>query len=150
MNGTQESPNTALANRQQPTQCSVAVPTSRSNLSAAAGEAELLACLTLVAPSGMTAEDRKAWVSVARATLSGIPADLLQRGCRKARETCRFASEIVPVIVETTRAEWDWRKHAAAEQARDQLARIPPPVREPIPREETQRILREIAAEKRA
>jgi hypothetical protein len=42
-----------------------------------------MACLTLVAPSGMTAEDRQAWVAVAKATLTGIPADLLARGCKK-------------------------------------------------------------------
>jgi hypothetical protein len=38
--------------------------------SSVAGTAELAACLTLVAPSGMSAEDRNAWLQVARATLS--------------------------------------------------------------------------------
>lgn len=69
-----------------------------------------MACLTLVAPSGMSAEDRDAWVKVARATLSGMPADLLATGCKKAREKCRFASEIVPTIMETVEVLWKARK----------------------------------------
>ena len=75
-----------------------------------AGTAELLACLTLVAPTGMSAEDRTAWVAVARETLSGIPADLLQRGCWKARRTCKFPSEIVPTILSCTEKEWRARR----------------------------------------
>jgi hypothetical protein len=91
---------------------------------AKAGTGELTACLTLVAPSGMSAEDRNAWLQVARETLRGIPGDLLQRGCKKARETCRFASEIVPTILEETKDDWERRKrisehHAALEANRD-------------------------------
>jgi hypothetical protein len=77
---------------------------------AASGTAELMACLTLVAPTGMSAEDRDAWVKVARATLSGMPRDLLAVGCKEARKRCRFASEIVPAITETVEAEWERRK----------------------------------------
>ena len=113
---------------------------------AKAGTAELLACLTLVAPSGMTAEDRTAWVAVAKETLSGIPGDLLVKGCRKARETCRFASEIVPTIMEYVGEDWKWRKRNVIEQA----PRLPRPVPEAIPREETQRILKQIRDEFRA
>jgi hypothetical protein len=83
-------------------------------VTAAVGETELLACLVLVAPSGMTADDRHAWIRVARETLKGIPEDLLQRGCKKARETCRFASEIVPAIVDEVQATWDRRKRDLA------------------------------------
>ena len=82
--------------------------------SAQSGTAELMACLTLVAPSGMTAEDRNAWVQVARATLSGMPADLLAMGCKEARRKCRFASEIVPTIVEATQSLWSHRKKQLA------------------------------------
>lgn len=109
------------ANPQPPTQWQLRTPTPHFDermkpATQKAGTAELLACLTLVAPSGMTAEDRNAWVQVARETLRGIPADLLQRGCRKARETCRFASEVVPAIVSETRVEWARRKRVEAER----------------------------------
>lgn len=94
----------------------------QSQLSAADGRttvAELAACLTLVAPSGMTASDRTEWIKVARLTLDGIPADLLAIGCKKARETCRFASEIVPTIMGAVGWIWEGRKNRAAiERAR--------------------------------
>lgn len=99
-------------------QCSTSIPTKLSEAenrlkpaSATAGTAELMACLTLVAPNGMTAEDRNAWVQVARATLSGIPADLLAIGCKVVRKKCRFVSEIVPTIFETVQGLWDSRRH---------------------------------------
>ena len=103
-----------------------------------------MACLTLVAPSGMTAEDRQAWVAVAKQTLTGIPGDLLQRGCKKARETCRFASDIVPTIMAEVGETWRRRKRDAAEaEAMRNTPRLSRPTYEPIPREETQRIIRE-------
>jgi hypothetical protein len=120
-------------------------------MSQGAGTAELLACLTLVAPSGMTAEDRNAWVQVARETLRGIPADLLQRGCKKARETCRWANEIVPTILEEVRDQWSWRlKRLAEERAAFENRNAPRIERKPpeaIPHEETQRILNEVRAQ---
>jgi hypothetical protein len=74
------------------------------------GKAELGACLTLVSPSGLTADDRREWLAVAMATLSGIPADLLAQGCERARKTCRFPSEIVPTILSAVERQWAWRK----------------------------------------
>jgi hypothetical protein len=121
--------------------------------SASAGTAELLACLTLVAPSGMTAEDRNAWVQVARATLKGIPGDLLSFGCKKARESCRFASEIVPTIMETVGASWEQRKKWAAEQAMREANKNAPRLERPRNeywrpvKGETQRILQQVRAE---
>ena len=102
----------------------------------------------------MTAEDRHAWVAVARQTLSGIPADLLQRGCRKARETCRFASDIVPTIFSEVQETWDWRrKRLREEQLAEENRNAPRLEKHEMPRmtrEETQRILREVAEEMRA
>jgi hypothetical protein len=80
-----------------------------------AGYAELMSCLTLVAPSGLTAADRHEWSRVAALTLTGIPADLMKRGCMVARETCRFPSEIVPAIIGTVKGTWDRRKRALAD-----------------------------------
>jgi hypothetical protein len=94
-----------------PSTTGITTPSELTPATAKAGTAELLACLTLVAPTGMSAEDRNAWVAVAKATLSGIPADLLALGCKKARETCRFASEVVPTIIAHTKAIWDGRKN---------------------------------------
>lgn len=87
------------------------------------GKAELGACLTLVSPSGLTADDRKEWLAVAMQTLSGIPADLLAEGCASARRTCRFPSEIVPTILEKIGRRWQWRK----EDARAEMLRLNPP-----------------------
>ena len=92
---------------------SVATLPSHSDLtpaSKAEGTAQLAACLVLVAPSGMTAHEREEWLKAARMTLSGIPADLLARGCEAARRKCRFPSEIVPTIIETVEKPWAWRK----------------------------------------
>ena len=81
------------------------------------GKAELGGCLTLVSPSGLTADDRKEWIAVAMQTLSGIPADLLAEGCAEARRRCRFPSEIVPMILDTVGKRWEWRKEAARRPA---------------------------------
>src|SRR5688500_17446227 len=62
-------------------------------------KSELLACLILVAPPSLGTEDRVAWISVARQTLAGLSAEAFRQGCQKARETCRFPSEIVPTIL---------------------------------------------------
>ena len=92
------------------------------------GTGQLLACLTLVAPSGLTASDRNEWVRIAKETLTGMPGDLLQRGCQEARMTCRFPSEVVPSIVATVRDEWERRKRdyrrALADEANGQAPRI--------------------------
>lgn len=90
-----------------------------------------MACLTLVAPSGMTAEDRNAWVQVARATLSGMPADLLAVGCKAARQKCRFASEIVPTIMDTVKGSWDRRKRFLEEERQAYANRHAPRLERP-------------------
>lgn len=63
---------------------------------------ELLACLGLVAPASMGADDRAAWLTIAVDTLSELTIDQLREGCRKARSTCRFPSEIVPAVYGNT------------------------------------------------
>ena len=82
------------------------------------GEASnlLLECLTQAAPSGLSGEERACWVMVARKTLSGLPIDLMERGCDVARLTCRFPSEIVPCIYAEIRKEWERRKKIQAEE----------------------------------
>lgn len=101
-----------------------------------------MACLTLVAPAGMSAEDRQAWVAVAKQTLTGMPTDLLARGCRKARETCRFPSEIVPTILAEVQDTWTWRKRRLMEERRN-APRLEQHEAEAVPHEVTQAIIRE-------
>jgi hypothetical protein len=83
------------------------------------GKAELGGCLTLVSPSGLTAEDRTEWLAVAMRTLSGIPADLLADGCAEARKRCRFPSEIVPTVMAAVEQRWKWRIEDAARPVRE-------------------------------
>ena len=99
------------------------------------GTGQLLACLTLVAPSGLTAADRNEWVRVAKETLTGIPGDLLSWGCQQARETCRFPSEIVPAVTAASKDEWS-RRIRALERAEEAYAnRNTPRIAPPAPTE---------------
>lgn len=95
----------------------------------------------------MTAEDRNAWVQVARATLTGIPGDLLAIGCKLARQKCRFASEIVPTIIETVGSIWEGRKRALERER--QAYRNAPRLEKPdyVTPDQAREILREIAEE---
>lgn len=67
--------------------------------SAKTAVAELAACLTLVAPSGMSADDRTEWLKVARMAVGDVLEGPLHFACDEARKTCRFASEIVPLVI---------------------------------------------------
>ena len=106
---------------------------------------QLLACLTLVAPGGMTGEERAGWVMIARETLSGLPIDLMKRGCEAARVTCRFASEIVPCIHAQVGKEWERRKKVQAEEkaraANRRAPRLTPP--EHVTADEARQIIAE-------
>lgn len=70
---------------------------------------ELTACLALVAPAGMTEENRRDWLAVAWGTLRHLPADLLSQGCAEARKTCDHPSKLVPTIIEATRESMNFR-----------------------------------------
>jgi hypothetical protein len=73
---------------------------------------ELTGCLILVAPAGMSDDDRTEWLIAARATLSGIPADLLARGAAVARKYCDHPSKIVATIMREVETPWETRKRA--------------------------------------
>lgn len=77
------------------------VPAALTPASVDQFEVELLACLTLCAPAGMSEDHRVEWVEVARTTLADLPADLLSEGCAKAREKADHPSKIIPIIMET-------------------------------------------------
>lgn len=60
--------------------------------------AELTKCLVLTAPSGMSAEDRRAWLVVAFEEIAGIPACNFAAAVRHARQTADHPAKIVPAI----------------------------------------------------
>lgn len=94
---------------------------------------QLNACLILVAPTGMTQDDRAEWLRAAWGTLDGIPADLLEAGAEVARETCDHPSKIVPTIMRTIDAVWRKRKEDRARVVKA-LDRMVEP--EPTPQED--------------
>ena len=113
-----------------------------------AGNALLLACLTLVAPH-LTPADREEWVRVAAASLSGIPADLMEDACAAARLTSRFPSDIVPTIAAHANAGWNgWerRKRALSEARQIVAARNTPRLADYVTLNEAQSIIAETMA----
>jgi len=66
--------------------------------------------LSLVAPAGMSEQDAAAWLATAADTLRGMPADLLEVGCRAAREKADHPSKIMPAIMGTVKRIWDARR----------------------------------------
>lgn len=77
---------------------------------------ELLACLTLCAPTGMDQTLRLEWVKVARQTIGDLPEDLLKAGCIEARKHADHPAKIVPVIMQTVEAAMRSRRNYHAEQ----------------------------------
>lgn len=61
----------------------------------------------------MTEEARSDWLRVAWMTLSHLPSDLLERGCKKARETADHPAKIVPIITKEIEEDYQWRKRMA-------------------------------------
>ena len=58
----------------------------------------------------MTEEARSDWLRVAWMTVSHLPSDLLERGCKKARETADHPSKIVPIILKEVEDDMNWRR----------------------------------------
>lgn len=108
------------------------------------GTAELVACLALVAPTGMREEERQQWLAVARQTLKGMPEDLLRLGAQHARENATHPAQVVAMIVRHVKGYWDDRKRTLGQLHREQQELLPPPKHEAVPREVTRRILQEV------
>lgn len=86
--------------------------------------AELAACLTLVGAGSMTQDDRTEWIKVAKQTLGDIPASAFIAACRKARRNCKFANELMSVILEEADIQTR-RLRATVESLRRRLAHPP-------------------------
>lgn len=74
----------------------------------------------------MPEANRAEWLKVAHMTLADLPADLLARGCAKARRTCQFPSQIVPCIVEETASAMRLRREQVQHEPRN-APRLPEP-----------------------
>ena len=70
--------------------------------------------LALCAASGMSEGARTEWLMAAADTLTGIPADLLERAGRDIRKTVDHPSKIIPAIYTEIGKEWDRRKSDVA------------------------------------
>lgn len=71
---------------------------------------ELSLCLDLVAPTGMTTDDRDDWLTAAGETLFGIPTDLLAVAAFQARQSADHPSKVVPAIMAVAKGPWTSRK----------------------------------------
>lgn len=91
---------------------------------------ELVACLTLVAPVGMTEEAQTNWLRVAWDTLKHLPADLLSAGCAEARKTADHPSKIVPAIAGYAETRLEARRRLEREYPTGQVA-LPAPRENP-------------------
>lgn len=106
---------------------------------------QLTACLVLTAPTGMTEEARSDWLRVAWMTVSHLPSDLLERGCKKARETADHPSKIVPIILKEVESDMEWRRRMAAPQSSASLVTaLPEPKQQFCTAEEAAKILQEV------
>lgn len=72
---------------------------------------ELLACLTLSAPTGMDRDLRIEWIKVARQTIGDLPEDLLKEGCAEARKRADHPAKIVPIIMQTVEGAMRQRRN---------------------------------------
>jgi hypothetical protein len=87
--------------------------------------------LALVAPVSMSEDDQTAWLATAAETLSGIPSDLLEIGCMKARQRADHPSKLVAAIFAEIGAAWEMRKRDLRNAQR--LADIVASTGEPVP-----------------
>lgn len=80
-------------------------------------------CLALVAPVGMTPEERDEWLGVAYVTVRdlGVPEDLLERGCAAARLKADHHSKIIPAINKEIAESLAYRKRRRANADQDFL-----------------------------
>lgn len=96
--------------------------------------------LTLVAPTGMTQDERKGWMHAAFSALGDVNAGDLERAVSAAMRTVDHPSKIVPAI----RAELG-RSYQPTSTIIPQRY-LPEPPREVVPFEETQAILKRVRA----
>ena len=77
----------------------------------------LTPCLTLVAPVGMSEDDRDIWFEAAQLALANVPADLLRRGAQHALMHADHPSKIVPAIMREIGDSLKARRNVGAVEA---------------------------------
>lgn len=116
---------TALARQPEPPlPCSGLTPATNEHF-----RNELAACLTLVAPVGMSEEARRDWFAVAWKTVGHLPPDLLSMGCEAARKSCDHPAKIVPAIIAATEAWMEARRYHSLPREQEAL---PAPVKKHV------------------
>lgn len=77
----------------------------------------LTPCLQLVAPVGMSEDDRDIWFEAAQLALADVPADLLRRGAKHAMMHADHPSKIVPAIMREIADSLRARRNVGATEA---------------------------------
>lgn len=106
----------------------------------------LAGVLVLVAPSGFSEGDRRAWLASATITLKGIPPDLLERGVAHARRVADHPAKVIPAIMVEIEESWEGRKTERRrdhEFARGRCLAPPEPEFDACTPEETAQIMAE-------
>jgi hypothetical protein len=119
---------------------SVALPTPCSNGPKAVDDREarmrfagiLAPLLSLVAPTGMSQDERKAWTAAAFAALSDVPHDLLRVGVSRATTSVDHPSKIIPAIRKIVDPLIAGRRSADAMPAVQQHEEPPKRIESPI------------------
>jgi hypothetical protein len=70
----------------------------------------LTPCLQLVAPVGMSVDDKASWFEAAQMALSHLPADMVRDAAVKAMRQADHPSKIVPIIIRETKDWYETRK----------------------------------------
>ena len=61
----------------------------------------LSACLALVRPVGMSDDAATEWLTIAATELKDLPAGVLERAAKQARQKCSHHGQIIPAILAT-------------------------------------------------
>lgn len=77
----------------------------------------LTPCLTLVAPVGMSEDDRDIWFEAAQLALAAVPADLLRRGAEYALQHADHPAKICPAIMREIGDSLRARRNVGATEA---------------------------------
>ncbi len=91
---------------------------------------ELVPCLELVAPAGMSMEDRDTWFEAAMKALAGMPIGLLQRGAAAAMLKADHPAKVVPAIMAEVGDAWERRRRLARPAVGTETPALPAPGQE--------------------
>lgn len=115
-------------------------PGRAANVSRRGLVAEMTACLALVRPVGMSADEAEDWLAVAAQSLQHLPQRILSLACVEARRTCTHHAQIVPAIIAAAEPELE-RERRISEYGYVPVARqIAPPQRREMTQADVDRL----------